>query len=83
MLTLVVSFDETLHYYSTLQSSRVIMQAFFDEVTLMCRNNIGHKTNHSVRATGAMELYHGNVPEKFIQYRTGHQSLKADHEAVP
>ena len=45
----------------------------------MCRNAgiVGHKTNHSLRATGATEMYQGNVPEKLIQERTGHQSLKA------
>ena len=35
------------------------------------------KTNHSLRATGATALYSSNVPEKIIQQRTGHQSLKA------
>ena len=35
------------------------------------------KTNHSLRATGATCLYGANVPEKIIQQRTGHQSLKA------
>ena len=41
------------------------------KVTVMCRNAgmIGHKTNHNLRATGATELYHGNVPEKLIQKR--------------
>ena len=45
----------------------------------MCRNAgiVGHKTNQSLRATGATEMYHGNVPEKLIQERTGHRSLKA------
>ncbi len=37
----------------------------------------GHKTNHSLRATGASELYVANVPEKMIQERTGHRSLAA------
>ena len=35
----------------------------------------GRKTNHSLRATGASELYHAGVPEKIIQERTGHLSL--------
>ena len=36
----------------------------------------GHFTNHSLRATGATELFRNNVPEKVIQEFTGHQSLK-------
>ena len=64
------------------------------KVSVMCRNAgiMGHKTNHSLRATGATELYRSDVPEKIIQERTGHRSLKAlrvyerstdqQHEAV-
>ncbi len=36
----------------------------------------GHKTNHSLRATGATQLYTAGVPEKIIQERTGHRSLE-------
>ena len=36
----------------------------------------GHKTNHSLRATGATELYTAGVPEKIIKERTGHRSLE-------
>ena len=32
------------------------------------------KTNHSLRATGAMELYTAGVPEKIITERIGHRS---------
>ena len=39
----------------------------------------GNKTNHSIRATGASELFHANVPEKMIQERTGHRSVVALH----
>ena len=35
----------------------------------------GHKTNHSLRATGATHQYNAGVPEKTIQQRTGHRSL--------
>ena len=38
---------------------------------------IVNKTNHSLRATGATNLYTANVPEKLIQQRTGHHSVKA------
>ena len=37
----------------------------------------GHKTNHSLRATGASELFAAGVPEKIIQQRTGHRSVEA------
>lgn len=35
----------------------------------------GQKTNHSLRATGATEMYHAGVPEKVMLERTGHLSL--------
>ena len=37
----------------------------------------GHKMNHSLRATGATELYKKGAPEKLIQERSGHHSLKS------
>ena len=44
----------------------------------MCKlaNISGNKTNHSLRTTGATELYEAEVPEKIIQERTGHRSLE-------
>lgn len=36
----------------------------------------GQFTNHSLRATGATELFRNNVPEKVIQEFTGHRSIK-------
>ena len=38
---------------------------------------ISSKTNHSLRATGATNLFHANVPERIIQKTTGHKSLEA------
>ena len=35
------------------------------------------KFNHSLRATGATEMFAANVPEKLIQSRIGHHSLEA------
>ena len=37
----------------------------------------GRKTNHSLRATGASELFEAGVPEKIIKERTAHRSLEA------
>ena len=33
------------------------------------------KTNHSLRATGATQMYNHGIPEKTIQVRTGHKSI--------
>ena len=35
----------------------------------------GHKTNHSLRAYAATELFNAGIPEKVIQDRTGHRPL--------
>ena len=47
----------------------------------MCHDTAigGRKTNHSLRATGASELFAAGVPEKIIKERTGHRSLQALH----
>ena len=37
----------------------------------------GHKTNHSLRATAATEMFRSGAPEKLIQERTRHRSLEA------
>lgn len=44
----------------------------------MCdKVGIDRKNNHSLRATGATEMFAANVPEKLIQSRTGHRSVEA------
>ena len=35
------------------------------------------KTNHSLRASGASALFQAGIPEKIVQERTGHRSIKA------
>ena len=37
----------------------------------------GNKTNHSLRAACATQLYEAGIPEKLIQDRTGHRSLSS------
>ena len=37
----------------------------------------GHKTNHSLWATAAMEMFRCGAPEKLIQEWTGHRSIEA------
>ena len=44
---------------------------------MFTRIGISGKTNHSLRASGATEMFRAGVPEKIIQERTGHRSLKA------
>lgn len=47
-------------------------------VKTVCENaGIQGKTNHSLHATGATQLFAANVPEKLIQKRTGHRSTTA------
>ena len=44
----------------------------------MCEQaGLEHRTNHSLRATGASNMFQANLPEHVIQSRTGHLSLKA------
>ena len=44
---------------------------------MFCEAKIGgHKTKHSLHATGASELFEARVPEKIIKERTGHRSLE-------
>ena len=66
--------NETTWYYSTPFGWNKLSQMVHD----MCKlgNISGHKTNHSLRATGATELYAAEVPEKIIQERTGHRSIE-------
>ena len=50
----------------------------FKMVSEMCKlaSIPGHHSNHSLRATGATQLYTAGVPEKIIQKRTGHRSVE-------
>ena len=46
----------------------------------MCdQAGIERRSNHSLRATGASNMFQANLPEHVIQSRTGHLSLKALH----
>ena len=68
------SLERSVWYYSIPIGRNKLSQM----VSEMCKlaNISGHKTNHSLRATGATELYKAEVPEKIIQERTGHCSLE-------
>ena len=69
--------DPSSPWYTSAPIGRITLDK--KKVNVVCRNAglEGHKTNHSLRATGATEMYRGNVPEKLIQERTGHRSLKS------
>lgn len=47
----------------------------FDEAGIQAKY-----TNHSLRATGATDLFQSSVPEKVIQNITGRRSIKALHQ---
>ncbi len=66
--------NETTWYYSIPIGRNKLSQMVHD----MCKlgNISGHKTNHSLRATSATELYAAEVPEKIIQEQTGHRSIE-------
>lgn len=68
--------DQKAPWYASVPVGRDTLQKKFH---LMCEQAgiKGNKTNHSLRATGATELYESGVPEKLIQERTGHRSLEA------
>ena len=68
--------DPNLPWYSAVPLVKHTLQ---QEVKKMCTEAgvSGHKTNHSLGATGATELYKKSAPEKLIQERTGHCSLES------
>ena len=66
--------DESAPWFAPVPVGRNIISKV---VSHMCHEAQidNHKTNHSLRATGATQLYHAGVPEKTIQQCTGHRSL--------
>ena len=69
--------DEGVWYYSAPVGRNKLSKM----VSEMCKlaEIPGHHTNHSLRATGATELYTAGVPEKIIQKHTGHHSVECLH----
>ena len=67
--------DPNMPWYSAVQANTHYNRNF----KKMCADAgiNGNKTNHSLGATGATELYKRGVPEKLIQERTGHHSLES------
>ena len=48
-----------------------MVKSMFSEI------GVSGMTNHSLRVTGASDLFQAGVPEKIIQERTGHRSVEA------
>ena len=71
-----VPVDPNAPWYASVPVGRDTLQKIFH---LMCKQAgiKGNKLNHSLRATGATQLYESVVPKKLIQERTGHCSLEA------
>jgi len=68
--------DKTKPWYSLVPVGRNRLGSMLKDMCVEARIS-GNFTNHSLRVYGATALYHAKVPEKLIQQRTGHQSLKA------
>lgn len=66
--------DENAPWYSPVPIGKHTLQTM---VKRMCKeaNIKGAKTNHSLRATAATQMFAQGAPEKVIQERTGHRSL--------
>ena len=68
--------DHSLPWYAPVPVGKDTLQ---NKLSTMCKQAgvLGNKTNHSLRAAGATQMYDSGVPEKLIQERTGHRSLEA------
>ena len=71
-----VSSDPSVPWYS---ATPIRKHTLNDKVKKMCNTAgiVGNKTNHSLQATGATQMYESGVPEKLIKERTGHRSIEA------
>ena len=73
---LLERFDKDSHWYSQQPRGKHtlanMVKSMFTEAGVD-----GTFTNHSLRATGATDLFQAGVPEKIIQEFTGHRSIKA------
>ena len=72
---LLEKFKDDSPWYSSHQGANVLNEM----VKKMCSEAglNGNYTNHSLRASGATQLFQNNVPEKVIREATGHRSTKA------
>ena len=71
-----VANDDNKPWYSSIPLGKHTLHA---KLKNMCSDAGigGHKTNHSLRATAATELFRRGAPETLIQERTGHRSIEA------
>ena len=68
--------DPNRPWYSSVPLGKHTLQSKFKNMCSEAEIS-GNKTNHSLRATAATEMFRHSVPEKLIQERTGHRSLEA------
>ena len=61
----------------TWYSSTPVGKNKFIKKDMCTHGGVESRSNHSLRATGATELYNAGVPEKIIKERTGHRSLES------
>ena len=76
-----VTSDLSAPWYSAVPIAKHIVN---DKVKTMC-SEAGiqrNETNHSLRSTGATEMYQSGIPEKVIQERSGHQSKEELHSYI-
>ena len=69
--------DPAQPWFTTVPVGRNVLSKMVKNICEDARVS-GQKTNHSLRATGATEMYHTGVPEKVIQERTGYLYLSLD-----
>ena len=71
-----ITSDPNRPWYSSVPLGKHTLQSKFKNMCSEAEIS-GNKTNHSLRATAATEMFRHGVPEKFIQERIGHRSLEA------
>ena len=65
--------DENSPWYEAVEIGKNLLGSFVKD---MCKDaGLSSRSNHSLRATGAMSVFCSNVPEKIIQSTTGHRSI--------
>ena len=71
----IIPTDPSLPWYSSVAVGKHTLD---QRVKNMCSQAgiSGKKTNHSLRATGVTRMFDKGAPEKLIQERTGHRSIK-------
>ena len=67
--------DENAPWYAPVPLGKHTLQSMVQKMCTEAKIE-GCKTNHSLRATAATQMFQQGAPEKLIQERTGHRSLE-------